>query len=360
MNNFRRIYVVLVLILFLSSTVLADQVIMLNGDRLTGKIIKKDDNSIVLETEAAGVVKIRWALVERIVSDNPLALTLDDGKVLEGKIEVVENKLKVKTSDEELIELEKKAVKVVRTPTEQAKFEAEQKRLRDAGFFDFWSGTVDAGFSLTSGNSKTRTFTGGARGVRETAKNKLTVYANALQVNNSTSGNKITTAQTVWAGGRYDININKKWFAYSAGDLEYNKPQKLNMRVVLGGGAGYYAVRNDRTNLNIIFGGTNNYENYSTGLKRNSAEGSIGEEFRHKINERIQINQRFIFYPNINNFGEFRAILDNSLQTDINSWLGMHLTIGNRYNSQPVSQTKKNDFLLSTGLRLSFGKHRKK
>lgn len=350
----------LILILCLSSSVFADQVVMTNGDRLSGKILKKDGDSIVLETELAGTVKISWASVERIVSDDALSLTLKDGKVLEGKIEVEEDKLKIETPDAGQVAVEKEALKVARTPAEQAKFEFEQKRIRESKITDFWSGTVDMGFSLTQGNSNTRTFSFGLNGTRETAKNKFVVYANGLHVNNTNSGNPVTTAQSVWSGARYDININREWFAFSSSDFEYNKPQKLNLRAVLGGGAGYHAVKSEKANVDFILGGTNNYENFSTGLQRNSAEMVLGKEIKYKISPRVRFNERLVFYPNISNAGEFRALLDASVQTDINSWLGLHMTVGNRYNSQPVSQTEKNDFLLSTGLRVSFGKKRNK
>lgn len=350
----------LILMLSLSSTVFADQVVMTNGDRLSGKIIKKDGDSIILETESAGTVKIRWASVERIVSDEALSLTLDDGKILEGKIETEEDKLKIATPDSGEVAIEKEAIKAVRTPVEQAKFLAEQKRLQESRITDFWSGTIDMGFSLTQGNSNTRTFTFGLNGTRETPNNKFSVYANGLHVNNANSGNDVTTAQSIWTGARYDININREWFAFSSSDFEYNKPQKLNLRAVLGGGAGYHAVKNEKADVDIIVGGTNNYENFSTGLQRNSAEVVLGKEVKYKMSPRVRFNERFILYPNVSNVGEFRALLDASVQTDINSWLGLHMTVGNRYNSQPVLQTQKNDFLLSTGLRISFGKSRKK
>lgn len=346
--------------MLMSSAVFADQVVMTNGDRLSGKIIKKDGDSIILETEAAGTVKIRWASVERIVSDEALSLTLDDGKVLHGKIETEEDKLKIETADEGNIAIEKETIKSVRTAVEQARFEAEQKRLLESRITDFWSGTIDAGFSFTQGNSNTRTFTFGLGGTRETKNNKFNVYAKALHVNNTNSGRPVTTAQSVWTGARYDININRKWFAFSSSDFEYNKPQKLNLRAVLGGGAGYHAVKNEKTNIDVIIGGTNNYENFSTGLHRNSAEVVLGKEVKYKLSSRVRFNERFVFYPNVSDIGEFRALLDASIQTDINSWLGLHMTVGNRYNSQPVLQTQKNDFLLSTGLRVSFGKNRKK
>jgi len=333
---------------------------MSNGDRLTGKIIKKDGDSITIQTELAGTVKIKWTAVTEVISDEPMSLTIADGKILQGTIATEEDKLVVKLNDTETIIIDKQELKTARTPEEQKKIEHEAERLKENRLNDFWSGTIDAGFSMTAGNSDTRSFSFGLRGVRQTPNNKFTVYANALQVRNLTSGDSKITAQSVWTGARYDLDINKKWFAFSSGDFEYNKPQKLNVRAVLGGGAGYHAIRKDRVNLDFTGGLTNNYENFSDGVKRNSAELLLGEEAKIKINNRVKFNNRFVVYPNISRFGNFRSLFDSSLQTDINSWLGWHLTLGNRYNSRPVLQTEKNDFLMSTGLRISFGKNKKK
>lgn len=350
----------LLLIIILHSEVFADQVIMTNGDRLTGKIVQKDGDVVILQTDAVGTVKIKWSAVAEIISDEPLSVTLDDGKVVQGKIETEENKVKVAVAEEENLTVEKKAIKIVRTPEEQKKYEAEQKRIAESKLTDFWSGTVDVGFSMTSGNSDTRTFTAGLRGVRETPDNKFTVYANALQIKDTSNGNKKTKAQSIWTGARYDVDINRKWFAFGSGDFEYNKPQKLDIRAVLGGGLGYHAVRKDRLNLDFTMGVTNNYENFSTGIQRNSAEVLLGQEVKFKLNSRTRLTERAVLYPNISRFGDVRALFDTSLQTDINSWLGWHLTIGNRFNSRPIDRTEKNDFLLSTGLRFSFGKNKKK
>lgn len=350
----------LILILFFYSNVFADKVILTNGDRLTGKVVKKDGDSVFIQTEAAGTVKIKWSAVAEIVTEEALSVTLADGNVLEGKIETSEKKLSVKTGETAAVTIEKQAIKAVRTPAEQQQYEREQRRLAARKLTDFWSGTIDVGFSMTAGNSDTRTFTAGMRGVRETPNNKFSVYANALQVKNSSTGIRRITAQTVWTGARYDVNLNRRWFAFGSGDFEYNKPQRLNLRAVLGGGAGYHALQKDRFNLDLTAGATNNYENFSNGVKRNSAELLFGEEAKIKINPRVRFNNRFVFYPNLSRFGNFRALLDASLQTDINNWLGWHLTVGNRYNSRPVSLTEKNDFLMSTGLRVSFGKNKKR
>ncbi|HEY8559692.1 MAG TPA: DUF481 domain-containing protein [Pyrinomonadaceae bacterium] len=347
-------------VLLFNLSVSADQIVMTNGDRLTGKVVKKDGDSITIESELAGTVKIKWSSVAEVMFDEPMSLTTADGKVLYGRLSTAEDKLVVKLTEDETIVIEKRELKTVRTPEEQEKFELEQKRLRERKITDFWSGAVDVGFSMTAGNSDTRSFSAGLRGVRETPDNKFSVYANALQVRNSSKGPTEITAQSVWAGARHDVNLNEKWFAFGSGDFEYNKPQKLNLRAVLGGGAGYHAIKKDRVTLDLTGGMTNNFEDFSNGVTRNSAELLFGEEAKLKINRRVKFNNRAVFYPNLSRPGNFRALLDGSLQTDLNSWLGWHVSVGNRYNSRPVLQTEKNDFLMSTGLRVSFGKSKKK
>lgn len=343
-----------------TQTAFADQVVLKNGDRVTGKIVRKDAESVTIQTDAMGAVRIKWSAVESVVSESPVAVTLEDGKIIEGTVSTGEGKVSVEMKGGEKLSFEQRSIIAIRSKDEQSKFEAEQRRSTGRGPFALWSGTIDAGFSLTSGNSDTRTFAGGFKGVREAPKNKFTAYANALQVRNSSTGTVRITAQSVWWGARYDADFKTKWFTFASSDFEYNKPQKLDIRTVLGGGIGYHAIKKEGTTLDFTLGGTNNYENFSTGLTRNSAELLIGQDLKLKINNRARFSNRFNIYPNLTTRGTVRALFDASLQTDLNSWLGWHVTVGNRYNSRPVSATEKNDFLMSTGLRVSFGKNRKR
>lgn len=57
----------------------------------------------------------------------------------------------------------------------------------------------------------------------------------------------------------------------------------LDLRSVFGAGFGYRAIRNDKTELNLFGGATYNRENYSTGVKRNSAELLFGDELKYNL-----------------------------------------------------------------------------
>jgi len=63
----------LVLIAF-SSEVVADQVTLKNGDRVTGKIVTSDGTKVIVKSDLIGEVTILFASVETITTDAQLSL----------------------------------------------------------------------------------------------------------------------------------------------------------------------------------------------------------------------------------------------------------------------------------------------
>jgi hypothetical protein len=80
-----------------------------------------------------------------------------------------------------------------------------------------------------------------------------------------------------------------------------------------------------------------------------------GETFTYALNGRTSLNERFAFYPNMSDTGEYRMQFDTALTTDIFKWLGWNLTFSDRFLSNPIEGRQKNDVLLTTGVRMVFG-----
>src|SRR4051812_35858175 len=64
----------------------ADQVIMKNGDRVTGAVVKKDGKELTIKTVQFGTVTTRWEEVESIQTDQPVTVTVDGGPTVEGTL----------------------------------------------------------------------------------------------------------------------------------------------------------------------------------------------------------------------------------------------------------------------------------
>jgi hypothetical protein len=68
------------------------------------------------------------------------------------------------------------------------------------------------------------------------------------------------------------------------------------------------------------------------------------------------VSEQLSFFPNLSSVGNYRVTFDTNATTKIKTWVGWQVTLGDRYLSDPPFGLKANDLLLSTGLRLTFGK----
>lgn len=350
-----RLFSALVAVCAFLSCASADQVGLRNGDRLSGRIVKSDRESMTMKTEFLGDVTIQWEAIDEITSDQQLFVTSAAGHVLVGVVSTRGDDFIVQISPSSTVPVAKTMVESVRSAEEQASYEAELERLRDPGLLDFWSGSVDAGFSFAEGNADTSTFATSLRTERRTPRDRITVYANSLFAQNNTTGVSETTANAIRGGTRYDIELNGRLFTFGFIDLEFDEFQNLDLRNVLGGGFGWHIITADRITFDFFSGSSFNQEFFSSGLAQRSGEAVFGKELTYKLSESASVSERLAFFPNLNEFGEYRAQFDASLSTQLRDWLAWHVTLSDRFFSNPIPGIKKNDVLLTTGVRFRFG-----
>ncbi len=354
----RRIMPKTILIFFVLSFIclacgavaLADELKLKNGDRLTGTIIKADGKTLTLNTDYAGTINISTDAIAEVVSKDPLYVETSDGKTIIGKIEASGGKYEVETKETNKVSGEMSAVRAIRSQAEQAAYE----RMLKPSWFDLWNGGLDFGYSLTTGNTRTNNLALGANLSRQSKRDKTTLYAAYINAKNKNKGITETTANAIRGGGRYEINLSSRVTTFGFADFEYNQIQLLDLRSVLGGGFGYYVVKKDRMQLQAFGGGAYNRENFSTGLRRNSGELFVGEDFALKISDRVVFKERYQLFPNMTDRGEYRHTFDSSLTTKLTNWMTWNVTASNRYISNPPSGSKNNDLLLTTGIGVSF------
>jgi putative salt-induced outer membrane protein YdiY len=292
----------------------------------------------------------------QITSDQPLYLTLKDNEVLVGPVASSDGKLTVRTGDAGTIAVSRDSIQTVRSKEEEEAYKAQIERMRNPSLKDLWSGTIDTGLALSRGNAETSTFNFGINAARTTTRDKITTYMIAIYSRNSTAGKSLVSANAKRGGARYDINFSPKTFAFGLGNLENDEFQKLDLRLTLGVGLGYHAAKSERTTLDLFGGGTLNHESYSTGLNRSSGELLIGEELTHKLGRRTSLKQRNAFMTKLSETGRYRLNFDITAVSILSAWLDWTVTWSDRYASNPIVGTKANDVLLTTGLRMKFGK----
>lgn len=244
----KRTVAITIVLILLTAPAMADQIVLKNGDRLTGKIIKSDGAKLVLKTELLGDVSVDLSALRSITSDRPVYVTLADGRTVVGLMTVSDGKAELRAGNSNAVSFDRATIRFIRSEEEHLAYESSL----NPGWLEQWSGGADIGFALTSGNSDTTNLAIGLAMTRATRNDKTSIYAASVYSRDNTNGESRTVASTVRDGFRYDRDINRRWFGYVFTDLEHNGLQDLTLRLVPGGGLGYHAIRNERTERAVV------------------------------------------------------------------------------------------------------------
>jgi len=69
----------------------------------------------------------------------------------------------------------------------------------------------------------------------------------------------------------------------------------------------------------------------------------------------VSLKEQLFIFPNLSRGGEYRINFDSSVVAAVTKRIGWQITVSDRYLSNPSGPFKKNDLLLTTGLRIKLG-----
>jgi hypothetical protein len=327
----------------------ADQVVLKNGDTITGTVIKKDGDKLTLKSEFLGEVTMPWSAVKSLKSDQELNVVLPGGETVKGKLSTTGDNLAVAApGGEKTAALT--AVTAVRDDAEQHNWE----RLQHPGILELWTGAYNMGLALARGNARTATLTNAFAASRTTPKDKIVIHFNEIFASALVNNENASTASELSGGWEYNRDFSHKWFVATTNEYDHNLFQSLNLRAVFGAGLGWSALKGKKTTLSFQGGADYERESFEAGIGRNSAEVNFGDNFLYKMSANTSVTQSFFIYPNLSDTGQYRFNFNLSAVTAIKKWLGWHVSFTDNYLSDPVLGRLRNDLILSTGFQLAF------
>ena len=299
-------------------------------------------------------------------------MALSGGQTIVGPVTTTGSQIHVATANAGTITAAKEAIVSIRSDAEQAAYDAQLERLQHPHLLDFWSGFLDTGLSVTSGNSNTISYTIAGQAVRATDRDKITINGSSIYTRNDTTPPAQVIAKEINGGVRVDLNVSPRAFGFGFTNFDYNQLQHLNLENVLGGGVGYHAVKTMNTTFDLFAGGDYNQEFFSSytlpnatpppatitiaAVTQRSAEITAGEELDARASSRVTFSENFTVFPGVGGAGGYRFVFLSSAATKLKNWLSWQVTFNDHYISNPPFGVKGNDLLLSTGLRLTYGK----
>jgi putative salt-induced outer membrane protein YdiY len=262
----------------------ADQVYLINGDRLTGTIAQLEDGKITIKTELLGNVEIVIENIQTFSSDDPLEMLLRDGTVVNQPVRSAPQG-SVQTTGGESIPPQTVALSQIKS------FYPSTPR---------WEGDISIAMTHTTGNTKTESLSGSANLSKRTKNDRTTLGGDYARRDEEESDEiqSNTTEDWMKLRGKYAYFLTQKFYLFGEGRYERDRIADLDSRTVLGGGGGYQWIESNTTNFATELGLAAVQERYS-GVSSHETDfsGQAGYHFDHRFNSIFQLMHDLTYYP---------------------------------------------------------------
>ncbi len=224
----------------MTQTVTADELLMKDGSRLLGKVLKKEDATLEFETTYAGVIKVKWDSVSELRTDEPVKVLLEDEtKLSAGAI--------TKTDEATLLETEPDMPAQSVTPGTVAYINPEPWRTGEGVK---WTGRVNIDLEVERGNSDEDEFEADAETRIRRQHDRFSFMG---QYEKDKTDGTVTTQK--WKqGSKYDYFVSEKLYYGALLAFEHDKFSDLDLRTRLGPHVGYQFFESKELNLDTNVG----------------------------------------------------------------------------------------------------------
>jgi putative salt-induced outer membrane protein YdiY len=323
----------LTMVLISPGFVSADEVILENGDRLTGTVVKMENDVLTLKTDySPQPVEIKAAKIKQLRTDSDVTLKLATGEILKGKVQ----------SDKE-------GVLAVQATPERAATAVEMKTVANINPPPVrWEGGITVGGSSQSGNTNTSALSVRAAALRRTDKDRIAFS----YLFNYAEQDKQMTARSNYGTMDYNYFITKKFYGYLALELLNDTFQDIQLRTTVGPGIGYQIWEDPVKALALEAGASYVSENHKSGTDDDYWAARFGTNFRYNILNFLIFTDRFLYFPSLES-SQYTLRNEAAITAPLVSGWALRLAYILQYNDQPARGVKTTDNTYILGLQYS-------
>lgn len=217
-----------------------------------------------------------------------------------------------------------------------------------------WTGAINAGLLLTTGNSETRQANVSADAQLQREKDRITLGFLWLYADNKNSTpDWLLTDRKTFGRAKYDYFFSPKTYAYGMGTAEGDLLQDISLRWTAGVGAGHQYLDNDTWKFGVEAGVTQIDTEYrSAGIDSTSdTSARIASNAAYKMNERWSFAHTLEAYPSLEEVDDFYGRSDFRVAAALSTSMLVSLQWVVDYDNTPAAGRERVDqrYLLSLG-----------
>ena len=270
---------------------LAGEVILVNGDRLTGTVDAIVGGKLQLRSPLLGMVEIDMIHVDAVTSDEIVTVVLSDGRTVARRL---------RASAPRTVELQDEQGRV-ESEVELAQIEAVNPPPEEPIEAPKWTGSVSVGATSIHGNTSAQSI---QAGVSLSKREEMT--RTSLGGDYGRAKRDDETTEDWWRlRGKYDYFFTEKFYAYGEGRYAVDKVADLDRRIIVGAGGGYQWIETERMNFSTEVGLAHVTEKYKDvgSDDRITAQGSY--YFDARLNEMLTFKHDLSYFPSTEKFSDY-------------------------------------------------------
>jgi putative salt-induced outer membrane protein YdiY len=327
-----RFVLCLALAVLAAPDAVADEVVMKNGDKISGKVVNLGGGKLKVETPHSGVVVLEWAQVASIRTDEAVKVKLTTGEVFEGKIGAGQDGKILVDAPGGKLEVTPDKVKSLNEPPTA------------------WHGSVDLAGRKTDGNTHNASMLLAAEIFRTTEKDRILLKA--VFRYDETSG--VVEERNTYAIAKYDYLFSDRIYAYASGELFSDKFKDLTLRSILAIGVGHIFEKSPAFDLWGDIGIAHVESEYHEADHESYPGGRISAHVRHILPLGFEVVDDIVFLPNFEEGDAWILRNELALTTSLGHGLGFKAGMITDYDNDPPDDIREHDNTYFFGVNYKF------
>ncbi|HEX4646200.1 MAG TPA: DUF481 domain-containing protein, partial [Verrucomicrobiae bacterium] len=164
----------------------------------------------------------------------------------------------------------------------------------------------------------------------------------------------VLSANHMEGSSKTDFDLTRKWYAYNLGGAGYDEIQKIDLHYEIGPGIGCHLLTLTNFVLNAEAGGNYQRDDRSDNTVTKNFYYRLAEDYTWKINHSLNMKEKFEFFPQAENLGQYRARFESTLSYALLLHLSLDLTVRDSYDTRPAVGVDQNELQIRTSLGLKF------
>lgn len=317
---------------------LADEIYLINGDRISGEVLDMKENILAVKTSYAGKISIKWSEITGMKTDKEILVLLKNDRYISGATQETEKgKLIVNSAGMS------ESVTISIPDVKSINFSDEKKLKLKA--------RANIGLSSTRGNTNKDSSHIDAE---ISARTEFNRYTAGGELNRTKSHNTETENNSI-GYLKYDHFLSKSCFVYGNARFEKDKLKDLNLRSVYGVGTGYQFYETPIMNLYIEAGINYVNEDYLTTQDNNYASGRWAVSYdRYFLDKTFQIFHFHEGYGSLENEDDYFIKSRTGVRVPLFTKINASLQINLDWDNNPPPGRKHSDRALMITLGYQF------